>query len=56
MIKKKFIGTMMPAKIPNERIGIKVEKQFAKNATDVVDEVTAMALTPLLKAKAILRF
>jgi hypothetical protein len=53
---RKLIGTIIPAKIPNDRIGINGLKKLARKATAVVEEVTVIALTPLLNAKAILRF
>lgn len=43
-----------PAKIPKDLIGSKGLKILAKNATDVVLEVMAIALAELLKAYAIL--
>ena len=46
----------MPAKIPKDLIGIKGLKQLAKNATLVVEEVTAIALTALLNEQASLFF
>ena len=47
---------MTPAKIPKALIGIIGLKALAKKATDVVLEVTAIALTDLLQAYAILSF
>lgn len=40
---------MTPAKIPNALIGIKLLKKLAMNATQVVLDVTAIALEALLK-------
>ena len=53
---RKFIGTMIAAKIPKARIGLISEEALARKATAVVLEVTAMARNDLLKAYAILRF
>jgi hypothetical protein len=39
-----------PENIPNDLMGIKGEKALAKKATDVVVDVTAIALTALLHA------
>lgn len=50
----KLMGMMTPAKIPNDLIGSRGLKMLAKNATDVVLEVMAIALAELLKAYAIL--
>ena len=50
MTMRKLTGTMIAAKIPNPRIGLMSEAAFAKNATAVVLEVTAMARNDLLKA------
>ena len=46
--RKKFMGTMTPAKTPNALIGMMGEKKLAKKATAVVLEVTAIALEALL--------
>lgn len=54
--KKKFMGIIIPAKIPKALIGIRGLKALAKKATDVVLEVTAIALEALLKVYAILFF
>jgi len=48
------MGMITPAKIPKDLIGSKGLKMLAKNATDVVLEVMAIALAELLKAYAIL--
>lgn len=55
MSTKKFTGIIIAAYIPNPRIGLISENAFARKATAVVLEVTAMALKERLKAKAILR-
>ena len=51
---KKFIGTIVPAKILNARIGIMGQMMFPKKAIAVVLEVKAIALTALLNVYAIL--
>jgi hypothetical protein len=45
-----------PAKIPNALIGIKGLKAFARNPTEVVLDVTNVALKALLQVYAILLF
>ena len=47
--RKKFNGMMIPAKIPKALIGMRGLKALAKNATEVVLDVTAIALDDLLK-------
>jgi len=54
--RRKFIGIKKPEKIPKALIGMIELKMLAKNATAVVLDVTDIALTPLLKAYAILLF
>lgn len=49
MIKIKFIGMIVPAKIPKAAIGIKGLNMLAAKATAVVEAVTVMALTALLQ-------
>lgn len=49
MTKRKLIGIKIPEKIPKALIGIIGLRAFAKNATAVVLDVTAMALEALLK-------
>ena len=49
---KKFTGIIIAAYIPKVQIGFKSEKTFAKKATAVVLEVTAMALNERLKEQA----
>ena len=41
---RKFTGIIIAAKIPNARIGTISESAFARKATDVVLDVTMMAL------------
>ena len=50
----KFTGMIIAAKIPNARIGTISDSPFARKATDVVLDVTMMALKARLKAYAIL--
>lgn len=52
--KMKLTGIMTPEKIPKVLIGSKGLKMLAKNATEVVLEVIAIALAEDLKAYAIL--
>ena len=53
---KKLTGTMIAAKIPKALIGLISDKEFARKATAVVLEVTAMARKERLKAYASLLF
>jgi len=52
----KLIGTTTPEKIPKARIGIISQNALPKNATDVVEEVIAIAFAALLKVYAILLY
>lgn len=54
--RRKLTGISTPENIPKALIGIMGLKTLAKKATAVVLDVTVIALTPLLKAYAILFF
>ena len=56
MTSKKFRGMMIPAKIPKALIGIRGLNALAKKATEVVLDVTNIALEALLNVYAILFF
>ena len=49
MISRKFTGIIIAAKIPNARIGTISDNAFAKKATEVVLDVTMIALKARLK-------
>ena len=49
IMRTKFTGIIIAAKMPNARIGTISDRPLAKNATDVVLEVTKIALKARLK-------